>query len=184
MAYLLTPFVYLALIGLLFSLVAHVCGLLGLPQPLGYITWGLHIGVFVVWIPAIVAAQNTTHDINQRDAQEAAMRGCPVWFRRLTSVFFVYALFNFATFMAMMVLGGQRDEASQTALAFRGFSGHWMVFYSAAAAMLESAVTLGNHDSAQSCPGQRPVSPAGSVGERGGAPAGTPGEAGAPEGPA
>jgi hypothetical protein len=43
----------LAVIGLILSLVVHLCGSLGLPQPFGDTTWFLHVGIVVVWVPAI-----------------------------------------------------------------------------------------------------------------------------------
>jgi hypothetical protein len=55
----------------------------------------------------------------------------------MTYGFFGYALLNFALFMwTLMSQSGSR--ASET-LALRGFSGHWMAFYSASLAIFHSA---------------------------------------------
>jgi hypothetical protein len=51
----------------------------------------------------------------------------------MTYVFFVYGMVNFGIF----TLGASREPQSEIA-SLRGFSGHWMIFYSAALAVLSS----------------------------------------------
>jgi len=52
--------------------------------------------------------------------------------------FFVYAIANFALFMIQAPLHG--GSGNPPAIVWRGFSGHWMAFYSASMAILYSAV--------------------------------------------
>jgi hypothetical protein len=159
MAIILTPFIVLAAIGLTLSLVAHGCALLGLPQPLGGAAWGLHIGVFVVWLPAVLVSTRLVRDFKQKDFWKAALRGCPNWMRWITYGFFFYAIINFITFM-FAAPGGQRaPNAPAPPDVFRGFSGHWMAFYSAAIAIMYSAIVVAQHDTARRCPSGHPVSP-------------------------
>ncbi len=74
MAMVLTPFLILSVIGLLLSLLARTIALLGLPQPLGAAAWGLHIGIFVVWLPAITASNRLVRDFQQKDFWRATLR--------------------------------------------------------------------------------------------------------------
>jgi hypothetical protein len=141
-AILLLPFFVLAVIGLILSLVAHTFALFGLPQPLGPVAWALHIGIFVVWIPAVLAARRLDPKLKDRGSWKVVLRGCPVWMRRVTAVFFVYALVNFLWVWINLFLGGAGGGANAPPEVFRGFSGHWMLFYSTAAAILYSAMVI------------------------------------------
>lgn len=159
MAWLLSPFICLAVLGLILSLIAHSCALLELPQPWGNAAWGLHLGVFVVWLPAILVANTLVKDFKQKDFGKAALRGCPTWLRWLTGGFFVYAAINFITFLPVAPAGPRVVGAPAPPVVFRGFSGHWMAFYSAAAAILYSAVVVSKHDPVRRCHHGHPVPP-------------------------
>jgi hypothetical protein len=157
---LLLPFFVIAVIGLALSLVAHGAAILGLQQPLGNAAWGLHIGIFVVWLPAVVVLCWTTRDFKRKDLWKAALRGCPVWMRWTTYGFFAYAILNFGLFAASAPPGGKLGQGADTPpVVFRGFSGHWMAFYSMAAGILYSAMVISRNDPARQCPSGHPVSP-------------------------
>jgi hypothetical protein len=158
MAILVTPFIVLAAIGLLLSIVAHGCALLGLPQPLGGAAWGLHIGIFVVWIPTLIVSNRLVRDFKRKDYWKAALRGCPRWMRWMTFGFFGYAMINFVTFVMAGPPGRAVPNAPAPPIVFRGFSGHWMAFYSVALATLYSAAAVSKRDSARCCPEGHPVS--------------------------
>jgi len=147
---LLYPFVLLSAVGLVLSLIVHTASLLGQPNPLGSAAWGLHIGIFIVWLPAVLVAQRHTRDFKQKDFWKAALRGCPKWMRGMTVAFFVYALVNFAIFFTSSLDQGSSDPAQEAAV-FRGFSGHWMAFYSAALAILYSATRIHAVDPKRRC---------------------------------
>ena len=160
LAILLAPFLVLAVIGLLLSLLAHCFSLLGLPQPLGGAAWGLHAGIFVVWLPATLVSTQLVRDFKHKDFSKAVLRGCPRWMRWLVYGFFIYAFINFATFVLAAPVAQQVPNAPAPPLIFRGFSGHWMAFYSAAIAILYSAIVVAKSDPARRCPMGHPVSPA------------------------
>jgi hypothetical protein len=162
MTIVLTPFIVLAAVGLILSVICHGCALLGLPQPLGGAAWGLHIGIFVVSLPAVLVSTRLVRDFKQNDFWKAALRGCPNWMRWMAYGFFIYALINFITFIIAMFAvppGQQAPNAPATALGFRGFSGHWMAFYSMAIAIMYSAIVVSRRDPARRCPNGHPVSP-------------------------
>ncbi|HYT95286.1 MAG TPA: hypothetical protein VEL76_41595 [Gemmataceae bacterium] len=135
MAVVLTPFLVLSVTGLVLSLVAHAAALLGLPPPLGPAAWWLNVGIFVVWLPALIVWEG------------GSLRGCPCWMRWLTYGFFGYGGVSFLLFRAVTP-----PES------FGGFSGHWIAFYSAAAAILYSAIAISRSDPARRCPNGHPVS--------------------------
>ena len=159
MTALLVPFFCLAVVGLVLSIIAHLFAVFGLPQPLGSAAWSLHVGIFVVWLPAVLVSQRLVRDFKQKDFWKAALRGCPVWMRWMTFGFFGYAFVNFALFIAHAPSKGHPTDGTP-AVVFRGFSGHWMAFYSAAAAILYSAIATNRRDSARRCPNNHPVPPA------------------------
>jgi hypothetical protein len=161
MRIILKPFMYLAGFGLVLSLIVHICALIGIPSPLGEIAWGLHIGVFIVWLPAVIVAMSLVKDFKQKDFWKAAFRACPKWMKNLTYFFFGYAILNFVLFIMLEVgSGNSKGSGSGTpANILRGFSGHWMAFYSAAMAVLYSAIHVKEHDEARRCPNGHPVSP-------------------------
>ena len=159
MEFILTPFMYLAGFGLVLSLFVHISALLGLPSPFGEIAWGLHFGIFVVWIPVVIVMNSLTKDFKNRDLWKAALRACPKWMKYLTYFFFGYAILNFILFAIIDIGGGRGGGVGTPSNVYRGFSGHWMAFYCAAMAILYSAIHMKEHDEARRCPNRYPVSP-------------------------
>jgi len=72
--------------GLVLSVIVHAASLAGIPTPLGEKSWILHIGIFVVWFPAVLVRQPLTREFKQKDLWRAALRGCPAWMRRFVWV--------------------------------------------------------------------------------------------------
>jgi hypothetical protein len=144
----------LATIGLAASVVVHGLSLLGKPlQDAFPAIWGLHVGIFLVFIPAVLELRNTS----DRTDPLALMRGVPPWAAALVGFLFIYAFINFFTSFTGAAAGSPEIRDGQyvlmnkgrfvRALTFdeyvqgranilRGFSGHWMVFYAVAAVVL------------------------------------------------
>jgi hypothetical protein len=148
---LLLPFLVLAGLGLILNLIAHTLAWFAIDNPAGPLTWVLHGGILIVWIPTVFVAQIMTRSVPQRDFWKAVLRGCPALMRRTLYLFWAYALLNFALF----ALSGSNDDNAM----FRGFSGHWMAFYSTAFAALYSATRVSRLDESQVCPNGHRVSP-------------------------
>ena len=154
MTFLLYPFLWIAVAGLCASAIVHVSSWLGfLPPPL---TWGLHVGIFVVWVPTVIMANKRAGWFPRRDFWRVALQGCPEWAYRAGKVLLGYTVVNFAIFM---YLAGDQGPDKEL-IAFRGFSGHWMVFYGAAAGILYSATRPHLRELGPRCPMGHPVSPA------------------------
>lgn len=164
-------FIFLAFLGLVVSLAAHISTYLGVDpeQSLPYI-WLLHIGIFVVWLPAL-AVQGTLP--RGADGKFKPFAYAPKWMRWLTSAAFAYALINFAVFIFLVHTGSPSYEGGRyilqnhgkfvrqiseqeyhqyRAYEVRGFSGHWMLFYAAAMTMLASGIRYRNMSDEGSVP--------------------------------
>jgi len=157
---LLTVFMISAAAGLLLSLGVHCLALMGISNPVGDAAWSLHVGIFVVWIPAVLVTRHLVRTSRtQRQFWNTALEGCPRWMRTIVYCFFGYAVLNFILFVAFHVrVGEMNGEGNETpAAVFRGFSGHWMAFYSAAMAILFSAARMRTNDGARRLPSSRLV---------------------------
>ncbi len=122
----------LALLGFLASLAAHVAGYAGIAQPFGISPQPLGPGIFIVWAPTVPAFMYLSSGCSRKDSWKAALRGCPVWMSRLLYGVFGYGFLNFFAFM--FSVGGEGTEAAEIRL----LSGHCMVFYFAAFAVMYS----------------------------------------------
>jgi hypothetical protein len=146
MHFILLPFIILSALGLGLSLWSHVASVMNDPQPLGPWAWGLHIGIFAVWLPVVFVSRRMTEGCDRKDFWKFALRGCPAWMRWLTFGFFGYAFVNFALFMLApregKAVGKHRLFEDAPASVVRGFSGHWMAFYAAAFSTLYSAAVI------------------------------------------
>jgi hypothetical protein len=153
-------FAALAAVGLALSAAVHFSTFAGVDVldvlPL---VWLLHVGIFVVWAPAIGAANRGKKGDGQSLA--AQFPHAPRWMFWMTGLLFAYALVNFAVFIFLMREGrptrredgtyavtdhgrvlreiGAEEFHRRQGYVARGFSGHWMMFYSAALMMLVSS---------------------------------------------
>jgi len=130
-------FAFLALIGLFLSIWVHVGALLGRRVAPDYFFALLHVGIFVVFFPAILVARRRLGSTSGKDFWKLVTRGSPDGLRYLLYFFFAYAFVNFAIFFAQAPTG---KHTGQTPAVWRGFSGHWMLFYCASFVILSSAL--------------------------------------------
>ena len=140
------PFLWIFIVssctGLVISLWVHLGAVSGRRVAPEACFWILHIGIFVVWFPAMFAAKQFAGNMNRRDLWKVVLKGSPAWMRYMVYGFFAYAMGNFLFFMIKAPIG--KTEGGQPVAVWRGFSGHWMAFYSAALAILYAAVCRGN----------------------------------------
>ena len=131
-------FVGLSAVGLVLSLWVHLGAVAGRRVAPEEFFWILHMGIFLVWFPAVLVAKERVGNINRKDFSKIMLKGSPDWMRYMVYGFLGYAMVNFAFFF-FQVPTGKSDGANPPAIVWRGFSGHWMAFYSAALAILYSA---------------------------------------------
>ncbi len=160
----LFPFLLLAGVGFLLSVGAHLFALLGWAIPGGKLVGTLHIGIFVVWFPAVLVMSRTTRHAKQKDIWKVALAGCPIWMRR--AVYFVggYAVLNFILFLLInsgSIMHSKTSSADDLASVpfIRMFSGHWMAFYGAAFSILYSTINAPYLYRERKCPLGHDVSP-------------------------
>jgi len=127
----LYPFLILAGLGFILSLLVHLLAMFGVELPQEVFV--LHGGIFVVWIPAVLVSNFTHHHPRHHFGWKDSLHGCPRWMRIAVYGLFAYVFLNFFLFIA----GIFGPNASAV---IRGFSGHWMLFYAVAFATLYSAL--------------------------------------------
>ncbi len=149
-------FTGLSAIGLAVSLWVHLGAVMGRRVAPEAFFWILHLGIFVVWVPVVFVAKRRVGNMNRKDFWKAVLKGSPEWMRYMVYLFLGYATVNFALFF-IKVQGGSGGGANPPAIVWRGFSGHWMAFYSAALAVLYSA--MHSDGSGSQCVNGHAVSP-------------------------
>jgi hypothetical protein len=130
-------FVGISCIGLALSMWVHVGAIFGQRVVPESFFWMLHVGIFIVWIPAVLIAQRLVGNTSRRDFWKVILKDSPVWLRYMVYGFGAYAIVNFLLFLANTP--AHSYGANPPAEVWRGFSGHWMAFYTAAFAILYSA---------------------------------------------
>ena len=151
----------LAAAGFLLSVVAHVLALAGVSMPGGNLVWGLHVGIFIVWIPTVLVSIQITRFSNRKDYWKIVLAGCPGWMRSAVYVLFGYAILNFVFFMGSVGSQSKHLGAAPPAAVVRGFSGHWMVFYAVAFAVLYSRIRAPQLYQVRRCPNGHVAGPSG-----------------------
>jgi hypothetical protein len=136
------PFLWIGVIcsaaGLVVSFCVHVAALRGERVVPEAFFFGLHLGALVIWVPAVIVSREMTKGLERKqDYWKVALKYAPDWMRYMVYGFGAYAMVNFILFM--MSSPPSHMGGDPPASVWRGFSGHWMVFYSAAMAILYSA---------------------------------------------
>jgi Protein of unknown function (DUF3592) len=129
-------FVFLSATGLVVSLWIHLGAVMGRRVAPEAFFWVLGVGIFIVWLPAVLVAQRLVGSTNRKDFWKVILKGSPDWMRYMVYGFLGYAMLNFLLFMTKAPSGG---SGNTPAVVWRGASGHWMAFYSAALAILFAA---------------------------------------------
>jgi hypothetical protein len=132
-------FVVLAGIGFAISFWVHVGALFGvqvLPESLFFL---MHLGVFLVFLPAVFVARYRIIDANRKNYWKVLLKDSPKWM-----LYTLYALgaYDFVTFFIFMLTNGTARHTGGLQLSeWRLFSVNWMAFYLAAFAILYSAAS-------------------------------------------
>src|SRR5690348_9173374 len=114
-------FLVLAVLGFFASLVVHFSTFTSHPIAMER-SWPLHFGIFIVFIPAALIQRRSRRDAKDATAAAAAtprpgragwrehFPHAPAWMHAALTVFFVYALVNFALFIYRDARTGGRPE--------------------------------------------------------------------------
>jgi hypothetical protein len=165
----LTGWCWVAAAVLIVSLVVHVSTFVGIdPMAKWPGVMAIHFAIFPPFFAALWYAQRIggkDHRSHDRVANSA-----PRWLRILAAVCFAYALVNFGVFMVLNEGGSPHERNGKYVLqshgrvlrelseaeyhrhqahVVRGFSGHWMLFSSAALMILVGAARLSHRSARQ-----------------------------------
>jgi hypothetical protein len=154
----LIPFMLLAAMGFLLSVSAHILSLLGIQVPGGNAVMGLHIGIFAVWLPAVLVSRPVAKFGNRWGSLKILLGGCPRWMIYGVMALFIYAIVNFLVFMGNAPNQSHLDAGWPPSVV-RGFSGHWMLFYAAAFSILYSRIHAPQLFAPRKCPAGHTSSP-------------------------
>ena len=88
MTALIYPFLFLASVGFVTVLSVHIVALAGSTSGFSNLIKFLFLGIFVVWLPTVLAMTRMTREFKQKDIWRAALRGCPLWMKR--GLYFVF----------------------------------------------------------------------------------------------
>ena len=66
----------------------------------------LHIGIFIVWIPAMLVAQSLVGTLNRKDLWKVLLKDSPDFLRYMVYGFGGYAVVNFLLFVSKAPNGG------------------------------------------------------------------------------
>jgi uncharacterized protein DUF3592 len=135
----------LSALGLVVSLWVHLGAVAGRRVAPEEYFWILHMGIFVVWFPAVLVARKRVGSMNRKDFWKVILKDSPDWMRYMVYGFSAYAMVNFTLFFFQAQTGTGGGGNNPPAIVWRGFSGHWMAFYSAALAILHSAANANTH---------------------------------------
>jgi len=110
-------------------------------------------GIFPLWLPVVLISQKMFGSAPRMGHWKMALSGCPPWMKYMTYGFFSYAFVNFAIFFLLTATHPQAKGGAEPAVeVLRGFSGHWMAFYSAGLAILTTAYRRGLSNLQRKCP--------------------------------
>ena len=128
----------LAIIGFAMSVLVNVGALTSRWTPPSYF-WALHVGIFVVFFPAVFVAQKRVGSTHRRDFWKVVLKGAPDWMK-----YFLYAVFAYASAIGIpswirIVHEPSGPPQSSGFGEWAAFSGIWMVFYWASFAILYAA---------------------------------------------
>jgi hypothetical protein len=133
-------FAIVSAVGLVLSIATHIAALAGTQGPLGDHTPVLHVGAIALGLPVVLVVARLARNVPRKDLWKAALRGCPRLMRYMTYGFFGYAVLNFVLFALTSPRGGGTGPMPPQVV--RGFSAHWMAFYSISLAVMYSAAQV------------------------------------------
>lgn len=136
--------IFISAAGLVLSAAVHFCSLFHIYEPPRGLMMLIYIGAIATIYSAIIISRKTRNEIDVEDYKKAIFFACPKWLSMMNGFFIMYVLGGliFLVFKRYFVGSSVANEQGIPANGFRGFSGHWMVFYSLALALLCSCRRL------------------------------------------
>lgn len=139
-------FLPLSVLGFLLVLAIHISALYGVSYGFEHWMRFVVVGLFVVWLPAVLVMGRLTRDFKQKDLWRAALRGCPKWM-----IYTSYGLFGYAFFVSFVLSGLYGGGMNSQANTVRSTSAIMLAFYGIASALLYSATRVEKLDATRRC---------------------------------
>jgi hypothetical protein len=98
----------------LLSLWVHFAAVSGRRVAPAAFFWILHIGILVVWFPAVMVAQRQAGNLKRKDFWKVVLKGSPDWVRYLVYGFLAYAVVKFM--ICFQTPSGHDDGANPPAM--------------------------------------------------------------------
>jgi hypothetical protein len=146
-------FLVLAVVGFFTILAIHISAFAGVIRPSIIEKFGF-VGLFAVWLPAVLVSSRLSKEYKQNDFWRATLRGCPKWMR--TALWVIWGYGSLGTFLLPLLLGRNVDSYASS---IQGVSGFVMAFYATAVCILYSATCAEEFDRNRHCPNGHHVSP-------------------------
>lgn len=124
----------LSFAGFLLSAAVNIAGWEGrviLPFPSAF--FAMHIGCILSFVPTAFLGQKMKGGWRSNRSWKSMLRNTPGWMRSGLLGLFGYTLVNFALFI--YATGSNPHSGPAGPLEWRGFSGHWMLFFAISACM-------------------------------------------------
>src|SRR5438552_1845715 len=84
MQMLLPPLMVYAACGLALSFAVHILSFFGIAVGGESLFFGLHVGIFPLWLPVVLIAMRMTNGAQRKDFWKVALSGCPPWMKYMT----------------------------------------------------------------------------------------------------
>ena len=133
------PFAAIALAGFVISMAVNIAGWMGKVILPSSMFAAMHIGVFLVFFPAVLLAGRRRNGLPWKFKKRENGSGMPGWALKFAGFIFIYAMANFIIFI--FTAGSSKQHGAPSAIMWRGFSGHWMVFYLFSFGMLYTVIS-------------------------------------------
>ena len=114
--------IFISVTGFVLSTVIHFCWLFHIYEPPRELTIFIWMGVMVVIYPALIISKKTRGELTEKDFRKAISGVCPRWLLIMNRLVIMYAL----GWLIFCIYKKYFADSSD----FRGFTGHWMLFYS------------------------------------------------------
>lgn len=122
------PLAVVAALGWVFTLVASVAGIVGFDLA-PWLTGAAFVGMFPLWLFAILYMNRLTKGARNQDLWKAAFRGCPDWLR-----YAIWASWGYSFLMFALMAGAQNNA---------GMVGFVGVFYASSLGVFVTAAAVG-----------------------------------------
>jgi hypothetical protein len=109
-------------------------------EAIAAIAWILHIGIYPLFVPAIICFALLREGVDERRPVPRPLRRCPVWLRWVTGGLLVYSAASMVWIVVVTYTGVRTEDVFITTGGLAGLTAHMMGLYCAYLAIFYSAI--------------------------------------------